>query len=149
MEWGRDSVRRTAGKRNAEWVSLIRTARRAHFLLQNPILRGYYFRSDELQDAGNVSRVTDANSEDRVWFDGITLASLTLIQTTDNTWRSVNDRLFFTRTSDNLEIQSLESGVPGSGKVIVQNFHNGDLGLTSSPWAMAQTPCSTAKARTA
>jgi Ca2+-binding RTX toxin-like protein len=90
----------------------------------------YYFRSDDLQSTGSVSRITDASSEDRAWFDGVTLASLTLIQTTDSTWRSVNDRLLFVRTGGNLVILSLKDGVPGSGRVIVENFHNGDLGLT-------------------
>jgi Ca2+-binding RTX toxin-like protein len=90
----------------------------------------YYFRSDDLQGTGDVSRITDASTEDRAWFDGITLTSLMPIQTSDNTWRSASDRLLFTRTGGNLEIQFLKDGTASAGKVIVENFSDGDLGLT-------------------
>jgi Ca2+-binding RTX toxin-like protein len=106
----------------------------------------YHFWSALLHSAGNVSRLTDAAAEDRVWFDNEALASLMLIQTADNTWQSDDGHVRFTLTGGSLTIQAIQGGAPSAGRIVVERFSNGILGLTlpsAEPEAPPRSPAPT------
>ena len=87
----------------------------------------YHFESDALHSAGSVNRIVDTAAEDRAWLDDVALASLTLIQVADNTWQSDDGHVRFILTGGSLTIQG---GTASAGRIVVENFSNGILGLT-------------------
>ncbi|MDR0672316.1 MAG: putative Ig domain-containing protein, partial [Zoogloeaceae bacterium] len=85
----------------------------------------FYFSTDLLFETTDVSVLKDASAEDRLVLDGARLDEVAFVAESEGRWRSEDGHVLLMKEGETLNIQTSN----GVGRIVVERFVNGALGL--------------------